>query len=576
MIIELYGLPGSGKTTYAKALAREGGFEIIKIHHRTELIRRNILFFLRHPVKVSRLFFYTFRHAGSSSLLRYKMINLFLESNAKYHKALSVERAIIDQGYFQNFLSLFEHPAKKSELEKYLRFVFLPDTLVAFDIPEDILEKRLEKRGYGVREDRSAAYRARWQIAVRQNHALVVSLMKEIPVKSFFIKNDAEGEEVFTTLLHPARPLYYLANSRMPTEKAHGFQIARACEEFSRMGFSVELFVPSRKNPITEDIFTFYGVSRNFSVRMIRMPDIIRYHSFLKGAAFWLQSLGFLLKLRKKSFDKTGIIYTRNPEIAWFFKRRGFFTLYEAHNWPESKVGTYLFLIRKVDHIVCNSNGTEQKFRESGFTNTLVAHNGVDVEKFLVNEKKRGDIKKELGIPLSKKIVMYVGHFYTWKGTNTVLDAWEADFSKRDDVALVLVGGGEPKPHPKAPNIFWEGYQSRTVIPKYLFCADILLLPNAPVNDESKFYTSPIKMFEYMAARKPIIASDLPSIREILNEKNALLFEAGSSKELSLKITTLLEDEALGKKLAEKSFEDVKNYTWENRAKKIVSLFPKA
>ena len=58
--------------------------------------------------------------------------------------------------------------------------------------------------------------------------------------------------------------LIYILDSRMPTEKAYGYQSSKMCEQFANLGVAVELWSPKRKNHITEDIFSFYNLKNNF------------------------------------------------------------------------------------------------------------------------------------------------------------------------------------------------------------------------------------------------------------------------------------------------------------------------
>jgi glycosyltransferase involved in cell wall biosynthesis len=103
--------------------------------------------------------------------------------------------------------------------------------------------------------------------------------------------------------------------------------------------------------------------------------------------------------------------------------------------------------------------------------------------------------------------------------------------------------------------------------------ADVLVLPNRASAVSNRF-TSPLKLFEYMAARRPIVASDLPSIREVLtNERNALLVPPGNPPALTAAIKRLEDDRELGARLAAQAAEDVLAYTWDRRAERLETFF---
>ena len=119
-------------------------------------------------------------------------------------------------------------------------------------------------------------------------------------------------------------------------------------------------------------------------------------------------------------------------------------------------------------------------------------------------------------------------------------------------------------------NILILGQKQYSEIPYYLKSADVLVLPNSGKSNISKEWTSPIKMFEYMASKKPIIASDLPSLREILNENNAVLVRSDDFKALVNGIKMALNNINFSAKISTQAFKDVKQYTWEKRANNII------
>ena len=118
-------------------------------------------------------------------------------------------------------------------------------------------------------------------------------------------------------------------------------------------------------------------------------------------------------------------------------------------------------------------------------------------------------------------------------------------------------------------NVRIVGHRPYQEIPYWLKSADVLVLPNSGKEEISRHWTSPMKMFEYMAAGRPIVASNLPSIREILNEENAILVEPDNPEALAWGVKEALQNSQLSDKISTRAFEEVKKYTWQERAKKI-------
>ncbi|MFH1661890.1 MAG: glycosyltransferase family 4 protein [Candidatus Falkowbacteria bacterium] len=369
--------------------------------------------------------------------------------------------------------------------------------------------------------------------------------------------------------------ILYITNFRIPTNKAHGYQICKMCEEFTKNGADVELLIPN-KNKNQEDLFKYYEIEKNFQVKIIKVFDAIFRYKFLGKLRYFLYDLIYLLYLLKEKINKNSIIYTRNPEIAWFFKIRGYKTIFEAHSWPNSKNLLYKFLLKKVDLIICNSHGTEKIYKINNFKKIITAPNGVDLDKFKIKKDKK-ELKQELEIPQDKNIIMYAGHLYEWKGIDIIIKI-ASELREDKNIFFIIIGGLNSDVYKykkicevkKINNIKFLGYKNKKDIPSYLKTADILLLPNHPSTVESVKFTSPIKMFEYMASNVPIVASDLPSIKEILNNNNSILVDPSNSNIFIKAINKILNNKEFAKNIANVACEDVKNYTWEKRAIKIL------
>jgi glycosyltransferase involved in cell wall biosynthesis len=179
-----------------------------------------------------------------------------------------------------------------------------------------------------------------------------------------------------------------------------------------------------------------------------------------------------------------------------------------------------------------------------------------------------------LGLPEKSQLVVYTGHLYSWKGVDTLVSS----ASMIPEVRVFLVGGTDSdiakyrEMYKEIKNLFIAGHRPHQEIPLWQRAADILILPNTGKENISKYYTSPMKLFEYMASKTPIIASRIPSITEILNDDNSLLVEPDSPTELATAINKIMCDNSLGKKYSEQAFADVRKHSWNERAKRILGF----
>ncbi|MCR4334661.1 MAG: glycosyltransferase [Patescibacteria group bacterium] len=353
--------------------------------------------------------------------------------------------------------------------------------------------------------------------------------------------------------------LVYLANIGVPIGWAHSIQVVKMCEAFASIGFDVELVVPNRYTGIDEDPYVYYGVQKNFKITKIPCIDIGKGSD--KAIVYWLRLVSFFVLAKFYLFFKNvDVLYTRELLSSLFFNS---FVL-ELHNLPKVVSKKYIKIWRKAKKLVVITNILKNKLIESGISEAkiLVAPDGVPLEAFNISITKE-EARKKLSLPIDKTIVMYSGSDIQWKGLSVLRNISQY---LSENCYVVFVGNIKGENNSKE---FFAGFQPYLKIPLWLKSADILMLTGNPKEDISKYYTSPLKMFEYMASGKPIVASDLPSFREILSEKNCIFVKSDDEKSFVEVIKNLIDNPLLADKLSKQAFEDVKKYTWDKRAKKI-------
>jgi glycosyltransferase involved in cell wall biosynthesis len=364
----------------------------------------------------------------------------------------------------------------------------------------------------------------------------------------------------------------YITRARIPTEKAHGLQIAKMCEAYGSLGHDVELIVPFRKNTVSDDVFTYYSLTPNFKFRTIFIPDTIVYARWLPFLAYWLQAFFFIRALRKSAFPKDTLIMTRSFDIAYWYTKKGYRVVCEVHDFSSQKIWWHTFLLRHVHLLVCNSHGTEATLRRYGLMRTLVAPNGVDLEA-VKPKRTRATMRTQYGIPEDTYVAMYIGALEDWKGYKTLLNA-----AREMPWAQVVIVGGEDHHIAELrrayPQVIFAGQQPFRDVGDFQNMADVLIIPNDPSFTEVQAHTSPIKLFTHMASKVPIIATDLPNIRSVIDSRGITFFD-GSEINLREKIMHLKSNVGTGSAQALVAEELVQKYTWGNRGKVILGAIAK-
>ena len=364
--------------------------------------------------------------------------------------------------------------------------------------------------------------------------------------------------------------LTYISLARVPTDRAHGYAIMKMCEEFATQGAEVTLLVPTRKHGITTDPFEYHHIKRNFSIRKLWTTDFLGLFDNVTVPLFFIDLAIFLLSLRRQRWNSDTTVYTRDYLIALVVRSKKI--VLEIHSIPQKK---RLFgrALRRARSVVVISENLKKALMERGMPSEkiIVASDAVDLSEFAITPS-RGEVWKDFDIDPRKQIILYTGHFYGWKGAETLARATSLLPS---DFQVVIMGGVDrdladfQKRYGGRAHII--GFQKRERLAGFLKSADVLVLPNSGKEKISSHYTSPLKLFQYMASGVPIIAADLPSIREILTDETTFWFEPDSEHDLAARIHFVISHREEAAQKAIRAVEDVRQYTWDARVRSILS-----
>jgi len=369
----------------------------------------------------------------------------------------------------------------------------------------------------------------------------------------------------------------YISNSRIPSRFANGIQVMRMCEAIAKLGHDLLLLIRSEKTGIEanqDDIFSFYGVEKSFEIKRTPLRK---------------KSIHGLISCVYARLKDAELCYTRSALAACLASRLGMPTVFEIHQPLSSKVGNllapYLFdspnlKIVSISHAL--TRFCEENYKINPTNKILTKHDGVDPERFS-SPFPREKAREVLGLPQDKKIICYTGNLFKGRGIELLLSV----SGNLPENSIMLIVGGQGKDlemyrdialRMGRKNVNFLGFVPNRIVPMYLAASDILAMPyenNAEDVTGSRIgdFMSPLKMFEYMASGRPIVASDLPVLREVLKDgENSLLFKPGDERGLLNAIKICLENKDIATKIARNAKNEATNYTWTERAKAILSF----
>ena len=386
--------------------------------------------------------------------------------------------------------------------------------------------------------------------------------------------------------MNASRPLVLLANARMPSERAQSLQVAQCAASYERAGVPTTLLYAARRRatslPDGQDLWDFYGVpaGRRPAARSIPCIDWIdRVPRALQYAPARLQEQSFGRNAARtvlREFAGARVL-SREIESAVVLARaaRGDVFL-EIHRVPGGRLRRRWLLEcgQKVRGILAISGGVREDLVALGVDagKVRVEPDGFEPSRFEGLPPKAA-AREALGLPREVPLAVYTGGLLEWKGVEILVDAARS----LPGVYFVIAGGMQAdvrRLRARAgglANVRIDGFQPPARIPLYLAAGDLAVIPNRSKPAISSRHTSPLKVFEAMAAGIAVVASDLPSLREILaDEENALLVAPDDASALAKGVERMVGDPELRGRLAGRLAARAADYAWDARARRVL------
>jgi glycosyltransferase involved in cell wall biosynthesis len=350
-------------------------------------------------------------------------------------------------------------------------------------------------------------------------------------------------------------PIYYVAELNLPSKSAYSIHVMKMCEAFSKLGFKINLFVINNKN--TNLIYKSYNLKNKFYINSI-------FNTFIK--LNFIYRIIFSLKILLKNFEKNSIFISRSimfALIASAIKKKVILELHHEITGFSKLFYNFLNnlnLINNLNYILLSNK--LNKIYKINPKKKIILDDAVNISDFKLKKTSK-----------YKKTCVYIGSFFEGKGVEQIFRL--AALNK--DIKFHLYGDKNfLRVNKKLKNIKIFNFINYNKIPKTLSKYEIALMPyQKKVRGRGSVwlekYMSPLKMFDYLAAKMIIIASDLKVYKHILkNNYNSLLLKINDDVLWSQKIRIMFKSNPKKNRLKSNAYKTANKYTWDKRCKKII------
>ncbi|MEO0137460.1 MAG: glycosyltransferase family 4 protein [candidate division WOR-3 bacterium] len=336
-----------------------------------------------------------------------------------------------------------------------------------------------------------------------------------------------------------------------------------------RLGHTVKILTTHYKDEVPEpDVFR---IGRVFYIPM--------------NKSFATLSVGWDIPRKVKYFleqEKFDVIHTMGPfppSISFFalhYSRALNITTFHSTGFKYYRAGSYIFrrlfqkYIRKLHGLIAVSETARDTFIPYIPGEYTIIPNGVDLERFHPRVPPFPEFKGK------KNKILYLGRLDRRKGLIELLKALPLIKEELKEVLLIVVGKGPLENECRrlvanlglTDSVIFRGYAPAKEIPSYYASCDIYCSP--ALGGES----FGIVLLEAMAVGKPVVASRIPGYdRVIIDGYNGLFFNPHNQGEIAEKIIEVLSNDSIRQRLIRNGLEFVKNYSWDNMAKKIEDFY---